>query len=60
MRMIRKYSAGKMFFILPIVFLLFSCGYQLVREKGIYGGDISSVYLSIFKNQTMNLINHSM
>jgi outer membrane lipopolysaccharide assembly protein LptE/RlpB len=32
--------------------LLCSCGYQLVREKGIYGGDISSVYISIFKNMT--------
>lgn len=52
MKTIRKCSAGKMFFVFPVVFLLFSCGYQLVKEKGIYGGDISSVYLSVFKNQT--------
>jgi hypothetical protein len=29
-----------------------SCGYQLVNEKGIYGGEISSVYVPIFKNKT--------
>jgi outer membrane lipopolysaccharide assembly protein LptE/RlpB len=38
--------------IIVLVLLLFSCGYQLVREKGIYGGDISSVYISVFKNMT--------
>jgi len=29
-----------------------SCGYQLVSEKGIYGGQISSVHVPIFKNAT--------
>ncbi len=29
-----------------------SCGYQLVTEKGIFGGDISSVSLGAFKNVT--------
>ena len=29
-----------------------SCGYQMVREKGISGGDITSVYISVFKNST--------
>jgi len=29
-----------------------SCGYQMVREKGISGGDIASVYISVFKNST--------
>ena len=29
-----------------------SCGYQLVSEKGIYGGEISSVYVPLFKNKT--------
>jgi outer membrane lipopolysaccharide assembly protein LptE/RlpB len=38
--------------IIAFALLLFSCGYQLVRDKGIYGGDISSVYISIFKNLT--------
>jgi hypothetical protein len=38
--------------IIAFVLLLFSCGYQLVRDKGIYGGDISSVYISVFKNMT--------
>jgi len=32
--------------------LLCSCGYQLVKEKGIYGGDISSLYVPVFKNKT--------
>jgi outer membrane lipopolysaccharide assembly protein LptE/RlpB len=40
------------FLIITLALLLFSCGYQLVRDKGIYGGDISSVYISIFKNMT--------
>ena len=31
---------------------LASCGYQLVREKGIYGGDIASLSVPIFKNIT--------
>jgi outer membrane lipopolysaccharide assembly protein LptE/RlpB len=50
--MIKKGPVRKTLFILPVAFLLFSCGYQLIREKGIYGGDISCVYISIFKNQT--------
>lgn len=29
-----------------------SCGYQLIGGKGIYGGEISSIYISIFKNST--------
>ncbi len=29
-----------------------SCGYQMVREKGISGGDITSVYIAVFKNST--------
>jgi len=29
-----------------------SCGYQLVHEKGIFGGDITSLYVPIFKNKT--------
>lgn len=32
--------------------LVSSCGYQMVREKGISGGDINSVYISVFKNLT--------
>jgi outer membrane lipopolysaccharide assembly protein LptE/RlpB len=45
-------TTKKLFLVIPLVLLLFSCGYQLVREKGIYGGDISSVYIYIFKNLT--------
>jgi len=32
--------------------LVNSCGYQMVREKGISGGDVTSVYISVFKNST--------
>jgi hypothetical protein len=52
MSMTKRDRIKKILLIMPLVFLLCSCGYQLVREKGIYGGDISSVYISIFKNQT--------
>jgi len=34
------------------LFISSSCGYQLVSEKGIFGGEISSVYVPIFKNKT--------
>jgi outer membrane lipopolysaccharide assembly protein LptE/RlpB len=29
-----------------------ACGYQLIGGKGIYGGDISSIYVPVFKNLT--------
>lgn len=32
--------------------LLCSCGYRLVKDKGIYGGDITSLGVPIFKNKT--------
>lgn len=41
------------FFTLCVLFLFqCSCGYELVREKGIYGGEIKSVYVPVFKNMT--------
>ena len=52
MAMTRIGQIKKLLLIIPLVLLLCSCGYQLVREKGIYGGDISSIYISIFKNLT--------
>ncbi len=43
----------KFFFIAAgLMVLLAACGYQLVGGKGIYGGEISSIYISIFKNST--------
>jgi len=36
--------------ILP--FFLCSCGYQMVSEKGLYGGDIMSLHVPVFKNNT--------
>ncbi|HBE44800.1 MAG TPA: hypothetical protein DDW17_04930 [Deltaproteobacteria bacterium] len=40
--------------ILSFIFcsLFFSCGYQLVQEKGLFGGDIKSLYVPVFKNRT--------
>ncbi|MCX8110722.1 MAG: LPS assembly lipoprotein LptE [Syntrophorhabdaceae bacterium] len=39
--------------ILIVLFLsVHGCGYQLVGEKGIYGGEIKSVYVPVFKNMT--------
>ena len=32
--------------------ILCSCGYQLVKDKGIYGGDITSLHVPVFKNKT--------
>lgn len=31
---------------------LSGCGYQLIGGKGIYGGEISSIYVPIFNNET--------
>jgi len=45
-------------FAKPICMFLFllatvsSCGYELVRDKGIFGGDITTVSVPIFKNVT--------
>jgi hypothetical protein len=52
MAMIKTGQIKRILLVMPLVFLLCSCGYQLVREKGIYGGDISSIYISVFKNLT--------
>lgn len=35
-----------------ILLTLSACGYQLIGGKGIYGGEISSIYVSIFNNST--------
>jgi hypothetical protein len=32
--------------------LLSGCGYELVREKGIYGGEIKSLNVPVFKNKS--------
>lgn len=32
--------------------LVSGCGYELVKEKGIYGGDITSIYVPVFKNNS--------
>ncbi len=35
-----------------VLLTLSACGYQLIGGKGIYGGEISSIYISIFNNST--------
>ncbi len=35
-----------------LVLLLACCGYELVREKGVFGGAISSLSVPVFKNTT--------
>lgn len=37
--------------LLPLL-MLTACGYTLVRDKGIFGGEITSVSLPVFKNKT--------
>jgi len=43
---------GIMFIGTILLIILAGCGYQLIGGKGIYGGDISSIYVSVFKNST--------
>jgi hypothetical protein len=38
--------------LVALVFLLTSCGYEVVRDKGIYGGDIASLSVPMFKNKS--------
>jgi len=45
-------SKQKICIIILSALLLSSCGYQLVKDKGIYGGDITSLYVPVFKNKT--------
>jgi hypothetical protein len=44
-------SAGACLIVFALL-ITSSCGYQLVGGKGIFGGEISSVYVPIFKNRT--------
>jgi outer membrane lipopolysaccharide assembly protein LptE/RlpB len=39
-------------FLLAWFALLSGCGYELVREKGIYGGKITSIDIPVFANKT--------
>jgi hypothetical protein len=38
--------------LLSLLLLLTACGYTLVQDKGIFGGEITSVSLPMFKNKT--------
>ncbi len=50
----KKSSAKKVAMCCILVFVLMAgaCGYQVIGGKGIYGGEISSIYVSIFTNST--------
>jgi len=43
---------GLILFATATLMMMGACGYQLIGGKGIYGGDISSIYVSVFKNLT--------
>jgi hypothetical protein len=38
--------------IIFMMLILSCCGYQMIKEKGIFGGEISSIYIPLFKNKT--------
>ncbi len=42
----------RMFLIVFAMLTLACCGYQMINEKGIFGGEISSIYIPLFKNKT--------
>lgn len=44
--------AGRFVALGFLVFLLTCCGYELVREKGVFGGAITSLSVPVFKNTT--------
>ncbi|MDD3846681.1 MAG: LptE family protein [Syntrophorhabdaceae bacterium] len=44
--------AGLILFAAAALMMMGACGYQLIGGKGIYGGDITSVYVPVFKNLT--------
>lgn len=44
--------AGLILFAAAALMMMVACGYQLIGGKGIYGGDITSVYVPVFKNLT--------
>ena len=48
----KKLFLCKTFLIVFVMLILSCCGYQMVKEKGIFGGEISSIYVPLFKNKT--------
>jgi hypothetical protein len=51
--MSKEMGAAQVWFVSIVAgLLLISCGYQVVKEKGIYGGEITSLAVPIFKNST--------
>jgi hypothetical protein len=51
-RTTRREMAGRIIIMMILALAVSSCGYQLVGERGIYGGDIKSISLPAFKNIT--------
>jgi hypothetical protein len=41
-----------MYLMVFIIFTLSCCGYQMITGKGIFGGEISSLYVPLFKNKS--------
>ncbi|MCS7280266.1 MAG: LPS assembly lipoprotein LptE [Desulfobacterota bacterium] len=40
--------------LIVVTLILSSCGYQIVKERGLYSGEIKSIYLSGFRNETFD------
>ncbi len=47
------FQYARLFASLFLVLILASCGYTIVREKGIFKGEVVSVDVPVFKNQTL-------
>ena len=52
MRKKRCFSLAVIFLVVSALSALTGCGYEIIREKGIYGGEISSLSVPVFKNKT--------
>ncbi len=46
------FKIGRLIVLMALLSAICSCGYELVREKGIFGGDITTLQLPVFKNVT--------
>jgi hypothetical protein len=49
---IEKLFPYRTYLMFIFVLMLSCCGYQMIKEKGIFGGEISSIYIPLFKNKT--------
>jgi hypothetical protein len=48
----KSFAYARLFASLFLVLILASCGYTIVREKGIFQGEVVSLDVPVFKNMT--------